>query len=294
MSFQDCFDRSPQDCTTDNECVLEFDANDQFPSCVPRLDWTFDTNMSDHEVELFKTLMVRLLPPAPHTESGKTRLIIALRELFEELKPMIDLKIRKLIERNKHTSWKSLVNEASIDVIHLMTYRCSICLSNLSDRDQGSGMISMPCCTHVFHRTCITGWLTRGTDEGRCAMCRTPVSDQTLNALDISRQSARTPLQQARDAARALAQQRAGARADQINPGASVALGVEPNASSRQEGIQSLITEKQSRIQQRVHETINQIMAGSTMRDADTSPQMIAVITFCVIATLVSKGLLID
>jgi hypothetical protein len=71
MSFQDCFEREPQDCTTDNECVLEFDTNDQFPSCVPRLGWTFDMDMSDDELVLFEKLMVRLLPPAPHTELGK-------------------------------------------------------------------------------------------------------------------------------------------------------------------------------------------------------------------------------
>lgn len=259
MSFQDCFERTPQDCNADNECVLEYDTNDQFPSCVPRLNWTFGMSMSDEELSMFETLMVRLLPPLPHTELGKTRVIIALRELLQELKPRLDLKTRDLLKHSTRGSWQQVVQDVAKGVIEetrlLEEYMCSICYTRLGEggEDGQQGLIGMTCCRHAYHRSCLKEWVSSG---GRtCPMCSTRVSPEILEALQPRR-----------------------VRVEHFVP---------PPRTPGEELLRQVIAEQRAQTQQRTEAMAARIRNAGMMRaEPDTNPDMIAFISFCVIVAL--------
>lgn len=180
MSLRGCYGRTEQDCTTDDACVLEYDANNRFPSCVPRLDRVSEMDLSGDDLVLFRTILVRLLPPAPHTELGKTRVIVALREMFKEMKPRIDLEFRNL--SRTHTSWQSLVTTVSKDIIkQIEEYECAICISEINDSAPGTPITALPC-NHIYHRGCMRDWL-RNDGKG-CPTCRTAIDTDLANEIN--------------------------------------------------------------------------------------------------------------
>jgi ribosomal protein L37AE/L43A len=172
MSLRDCFDRTPQDCGVDNQCVLEYDTDDQFPTCVPLLDRITNMDLSN-ERELFQKILVRLLPPAPPTETGKARVTLALQQLYEEMKPRIDRKLRDLREYGTTTSWQSLVKAVSEDIIHeIEDYDCTICFDDLRDPQQGP-LWRCSTCSSIFHKKCIMSWFKEANHIYGCPLCKT-------------------------------------------------------------------------------------------------------------------------
>lgn len=180
MSFRDCYERTEASCATDNACVLEYDTNNRFPSCVPRLDRVFEMDLSQDDLSLFRTVLVRLLPPAPHTELGKTRVIVALREMFQEMKPRIDLELRNL--GRTHETWQSLVTTVSTDILkQIQEYECAICISEINDSPPGTPITALPC-NHIYHRRCMRDWLK--SDGRGCPTCRTAIDADLTNEIN--------------------------------------------------------------------------------------------------------------
>lgn len=180
MSFRDCYERAEEDCDADNACVLEYDVNNRFPSCVPRLDSVSEMDLSEDDLALFRTVLVRLLPPEPHTELGKTRVIVALREMFKEMKPRIDLEFRNLSPT--HETWQSLVTTVSRDIIkQIEEYECVICISEINDSPPGTPITALPC-NHIYHRGCMRDWLNN--DGKGCPTCRTAIDIDLANEIN--------------------------------------------------------------------------------------------------------------
>jgi len=129
---------------------------------------------------LFRIVLVRLLPPAPHTELGKTRVIVALREMFKELKPRIDLEFRNL--SHTHASWQSLVTTVSRDIIkQIEEYECVICISEINDSAPGTPITALPC-NHIYHRGCMRDWLKNGGRD--CPTCRVNIDADLANEIN--------------------------------------------------------------------------------------------------------------
>lgn len=76
MSIQACFDRGVDNCTTDNLCVLQYNADDQNPTCVPvdpnmyHVPRGTRTTVTEREAEFLQLVLARLLPPAGRVSSG--------------------------------------------------------------------------------------------------------------------------------------------------------------------------------------------------------------------------------
>lgn len=180
MSFRDCFERAKEDCDTDNACVLEYDANQESASCVPRLDLVFGVELSDDDLVLFKTILVRLLPPhAPPTKVGKTRVTQALANMFAEMKPRIDKKIRNM--GDNHTSWQSLIATVAADIVEeIEEYECSICIGEINNTPRDKELSGLSC-DHIFHRSCLTTWLRQG--QPTCPSCRREINRERVHEI---------------------------------------------------------------------------------------------------------------
>lgn len=215
-------------------------------------------SMSDDELLMFDSLMIRLLPPAPHTETGKTRVIVALREMFTEMKPRLNLKVRDLLKQNNKTTWQSLVKDAAIGVIEetrlFEEYMCSICIGKLSHNgDNTPDLVSMACCKHVYHRSCFKEWIASGGEI--CPMCSTPVTDEKLVELGLAR-PVREP------------------------------TGEAPTSPEFRALYRQLQADEQARIRQRTEAAVARILAGNDTTP-NPNPARLAVITFCVIVAIV-------
>lgn len=230
-------------------------------------------DMSDDELVLFEKLMIRLLPPAPHTRLGKTQIIVALREMHRELKPRINHILRDIIKRSSRSSWQSLVKDAAKAVVEEMDYVCSICHVKLNDRNMGTELVSMSCCKHVFHRKCFAEWTSHG---GRlCPMCLTSIPREKLVALGVVQPEARPSdnwLQQIREEQRALIRERQNAAAERILA----------EAAARRE--------QQS---QRAEAASRRIMANADGQELGLdNPRLLVVVIFTLVVALVLEDLL--
>lgn len=182
MSFRDCFERAKEDCDTDNACVLEYDADQESASCVPRLDLVGGMELSDDDLALFRTILIRLLPPdGPTTPMGKTRVAQALANMFVEMKPRIDKKIRRMGENGHHRSWQSLVATVAADLIQeIEEYECSICIEEINNAPRDTELSGLSC-DHIYHRSCLKSWLRQG--QRSCPSCRREISRERVQQI---------------------------------------------------------------------------------------------------------------
>lgn len=181
MSFRDCFERAKENCDTDNACVLEYDVDQESASCVPRLDLVNGMELSNDDLVLFRTILIRLLPPdARTTPMGKTRVTQALANMFVEMRPRIDKKIRHIAE-NSHTSWQSLIATVAADIVQeIEEYECSICIEEINNAPRDTELSGLSC-DHIYHRNCLKSWLRQG--QISCPSCRREINRERVQEI---------------------------------------------------------------------------------------------------------------
>ena len=137
-------------------------------------------DLSDDDLVLFKTILVRLLPPdAPPTVVGKTRVTEALANMFAEMKPRIDKQIRDMSDN--HTSWQSLIATVAADLVEeIEEYECSICIEEINNAPRDTELSGLGC-DHIYHRSCLTKWLRQGQQS--CPSCRREINRERVQEI---------------------------------------------------------------------------------------------------------------
>ena len=181
MSLRNCLGRTEENCVgADGNCTLEYDANHSNPTCVPKIEDVTQQFLSDDDLLRMRRILVRLLPPTSHTELSKTKLIISLTQLYAELTRKIDEKMRVMLFDKTYASWRELVETISREIIHeIQEVMCPICQDIFKDspRRHEESLVTVRCCGHIFHRSCLREWV------GVNAVC--PLCSTVLNAVTL-------------------------------------------------------------------------------------------------------------
>lgn len=197
-TLEQCFGRSPESCSADSRCTLEYDVSRENPTCVPKLQAFQPRHMSDADLSIINSIVKRLLPGSLQGNDAMLRDRGAfereLENLTEELRPKIAWRIQHTLRRSEYTSWAELVQRVARDVIDDLreyTHDRTMCPTCISSVKGGSNDLTVhPCCGAVFHTECSQRW-----KNGReCPMCRVRVPTLQTVSSSVDRTRARALL----------------------------------------------------------------------------------------------------
>ncbi|CAN0361369.1 unnamed protein product [Ectocarpus sp. 13 AM-2016] len=103
MSARDCYELGHENCATDSRCVLEYNIENEHPTCVPREE---HRQLTDHEVRVlervFEQVLVQFFRPE---NTASNELNQSIQRLAHELRPRVEWKIRSLTAQGNISSW---------------------------------------------------------------------------------------------------------------------------------------------------------------------------------------------
>lgn len=121
MSARDCYELGHENCATDSRCVLEYNIENEHPTCVPREE---HRQLTDHEVRVlervFEQVLVHFFRPGNTVPSVLNQ---SIQRLAQELRPRVEWKIRSLTAQGNISSWIDGVANVSRDIIREVNQR---------------------------------------------------------------------------------------------------------------------------------------------------------------------------
>lgn len=140
---------------TDDKCLLEYSTNEMNPTCVPSVNTMHNMNLSQHDVDLMRTIFARLLP-----DEDSFALTLAMESIHRELFPHIMTKLKAMITQTQHSSWQSLVQTVAENIlVEINQTICPICQDELNGSADGDKLMKTPCCPTIYHRRCMGEYL---------------------------------------------------------------------------------------------------------------------------------------
>lgn len=120
MSARDCYELGGENCATDSRCVLEYNIENENPTCVPRQD---RRQLTDHEVRVLERvleqILVQLFPSGNAVATGNA-FNQSIQRLVHELRPRVDWNIRSLTSEGNISSWTNGVANVSRNIIGIV------------------------------------------------------------------------------------------------------------------------------------------------------------------------------
>lgn len=117
MSARDCYELGHENCVTDSRCVLEYNIENEHPTCVPR-------QLTEDEFRVlervFEQVLLQFFRPE-NTVSNVTNQ--SIQRLAHELRPRVEWKIRSLTAQGNISSWMNGVANVSRDIIREVNQR---------------------------------------------------------------------------------------------------------------------------------------------------------------------------
>ncbi|CAM9471073.1 unnamed protein product [Ectocarpus sp. 4 AP-2014] len=121
MSARDCYELGHENCATDSRCVLEYNIDNEHPTCVPREE---HRQLTDHEVRVlervFEQVLVQFFRPENTVPSVLNQ---SIQRLAHELRPRVEWTIRSLTAQGNISSWINGAANVSRDIIREVNQR---------------------------------------------------------------------------------------------------------------------------------------------------------------------------
>ena len=116
---RDCYDLGHENCASDSRCVLEYNIENENPTCVPRQD---QRQLTDHEVRVLERVFEQILVqffPSGNAVAGNA-FNQSIQRVVHELRPMVDWKIRSLTSEGSISSWTNGIANVSRNIIGIV------------------------------------------------------------------------------------------------------------------------------------------------------------------------------
>lgn len=121
MSARDCYELGHENCATDSRCVLEYNIENEHPTCVPREE---HRQLTDHEVRVIERVFEQVLVQFFRPENTVSNVLNqSIQRLAHELRPRVDWKIRSLTAQGNISSWINGAANVSRDIIREVNQR---------------------------------------------------------------------------------------------------------------------------------------------------------------------------
>lgn len=121
MSARDCYELGPENCATDSRCVLEYNVENEHPTCVPRQG---HRQLTDHEVRVLERVFEQVLLQFVRPENTASNVLNqSIQRLAHELRPRVEWKIRSLTAQGNISSWINGAANVSRDIIREVNQR---------------------------------------------------------------------------------------------------------------------------------------------------------------------------
>ncbi|CBN80480.1 EsV-1-189 [Ectocarpus siliculosus] len=121
MSARDCYELGHENCATDNRCVLEYNVENEHPTCVPR---QMHRLLTDHEVRVLERVFEQVLLQFFRPENTASNVLDqSIQRLAHELRPRVEWNIRSLTAQGNIASWMNGVANVSQDIIREVNQR---------------------------------------------------------------------------------------------------------------------------------------------------------------------------
>ncbi|CAN0447547.1 unnamed protein product [Ectocarpus sp. 12 AP-2014] len=121
MSARDCYELGHENCATDSRCVLEYNIENEHPTCVPREE---HRQLTDHEVRVLERVFEQVLVQFFRPENTASNVLNqSIQRLAHELRPRVEWKIRSLTAQGNISSWINGAANVSRDIIREVNQR---------------------------------------------------------------------------------------------------------------------------------------------------------------------------